>query len=314
MKRIVLAFAGSIIATGAMAQSVSSTKEAPKSYTLFDKAYGGLEIRHQVNRYYQGDDRVSTTPYLEPRFTLGSKLFKDKLDVSVTHRTRKYAQTAQLKTLAPEFYAVYDASTAKFGTFNPYILMYPKAFEFSEDYYQFGMDYATPALERSTAIGTVSAVTVAEVSTTLYGQEKKTTEVTNGPDHFGIMPTTTQESVKQEQPEYAYYINPSVSLKPTAVKGLKLSAGVRYLRLYSPVYAFDSQAVDGYSFDSYNDMSLTENLIGASYQVNDLTTINNTVYIRTEGFYDKRMDKADGYGNSLGGRVSNRLTITHNLF
>lgn len=116
---IVLTLGGICLAGSAFAAEVGSVKKAPFENVL-GNAYGSAELSHHLKRKSVKEDshvRVDAT------YTLGTKLFDEKLDIYTTVGVKKNTEKSYFSQKSTEIQADYYAYTNEYVTFMPYVLV-----------------------------------------------------------------------------------------------------------------------------------------------------------------------------------------------
>ena len=322
-KHLVTVLASSALLTsGAMAQEVQSSKEAPAK-TLLPNAYGLMSVRsYQKVRYdnnAQGQDEYAgTSPYGQARLTLGSTWFEGKLDTSATLFVEKSTGTTQVDTLAPELIADYKPLSNENGYVKTYGDWYP-AFHNQPSQGQFGVETGVMA-PIATGIGLLTFSGELDVSTWLVGG-KETSAVGGDTTQPGLSLAPDEEgnysTMTADQSLLTLY-GAKAALELGAVPGLSTYALVEFNRKFAPNYVADAEESDSKKLNGYTAASFTETSLDVSYKVNETVTLSNTVFNRTNGFYQKSYDVASVEADKPSGTESfrwmNRLMLTATLF
>ncbi len=305
MRKVLFAVAGvALMATSAMAQTVTSTQKAAEPDTLYSNMYSMIDLRSYQLRKYDGDKLVGQPKWMESRFTLGTKAFDKKLDMMIIPRFGKNDHETHVTVLAPLLYVEYTALESAFGTFAVMGDGAGMGPDNSYNYMFIGPKYYTPNYEVSTAIGTVKANAFAEASVEVTSRKNTTSVIDQDRDAFRLA-TNGSETVDQEENAGRIVVYPNVTLDLNAIKGLYIGAAIEYDRYFTPTYEYDANAADKASFKGYTDNTYTETSGRIGYKVSDKLTISNTLYARSKGFYEA------SFNSDSGSRFTNRAMLNY---
>lgn len=116
---IVLTLGGICLAGSAFAAEVGGVKKAPFE-NLLGNAYGSAEVSHHLKRM---SDKDASHVRLDATYTLGTKLFEEKLDIYATVGVKKNTEKSYVSQKSTEIQADYYAYTNDYLTFMPYVLV-----------------------------------------------------------------------------------------------------------------------------------------------------------------------------------------------
>ncbi len=301
--------------------AVSTTKTSAMPAAIAN-SYGSLNLRHGTGEKLSADGSTNIIPYVLITPTLGTKLFGDKLDASVSMQFRKLADSVRISKVAAYAelaYTLLDNENVGLSTYT-YIGQANGS--------SFGEVDVGPHLDLMTSVTTpigklAFSGFVEPLAAFNSGHSAPKIAVADRTTKDPQVALLTEDSKPAPTPDAeteartpSYYSTTEVATKLSldAVKGLAFGAGIDYFQNWAPKYA--ATATDtGFSYqqDGYSTKSAVMNKVSVSYKLSDAVTVANQVRLMVNGLYTDSYVK-DLAVSGITSRLENRLTLNVTLF
>jgi hypothetical protein len=312
MKRLMkVGFGMMVAATTAHAEDVSATKKAA-IMTPIENLYGRVEARQTAMQWESasGQKQRGVTSYkLVPR--LGTRAFKDRLDIFVETPVANSARTSNYEQKASNYQATFAAYSGDILSVTPYAQGYLP---------HNGSDFTSDiALNTDAAKSFDTAIGKFTIHGGLEPQVSTGTEPTQGEAsirNYGAMAlkgdgSQEKKSIAQSEPTTTLESIAGFSFTPSFAPKLSLATDAYFDRTFTPEYEMRADETGehvektGYSI---GERTLTDVVV--TYKADSLTSIQSLTRLRHDGFYaaNKSHDPARMP------QIEQRLSLIHKLF
>lgn len=323
IQNVTLGLAVMALGSVAVAQtSATSTKTAP-GYSLLEKSYGSIELRHENDVYATKGEIDNQVPNVSVRPTVGTGLFNDKVDTSFTWIFHKDAGSDYVKRTAVYNYTTISAYSSDLVYVTPNFFTYQNVNDgdsWNTSYVGIEVGNKTTM---ETTIGSFAFQVYDNPGALLKSSSNKTTQdvatrslLDNDKPALKDNVEESDETIDQREASIWNEAAAYVTYTPATMQKLSVKTGLMHYRQWDPKYIQND--VDGaIEKDGYNVSAETLTRLSLSYKLSDSLTLSNTFYHYTIGFYEEGKDDANGDTGAYTAsskRMENRISLNATLF
>lgn len=304
----------SIFSTASFAQTAPTDVAVEKRASALDvltNTYTKVEARHGLDLSMEGNKLKNSTPRVEVRPTVGTRLVDGRLDLNVTFGAIKKSGTAEFTQRNPEIVAELSAYSGDNLSVTPYLDVFtPFAGKGTSG--KMAVNTAVKTQELSTGAGTISLTASVEPgveTASRPGFAPVDIRVDRSADELGLVyneEKSTHETEKRE-PNLSNEAVATITFKPSNLAGVTASLGGFVDTEWSPKY--EVVVSEEESFDvrkaGYNVINTSFNRLRLTWAVNDRVLFINDTLQYIDGIYEKRVD---------GKRWENVARLSYTLF
>ena len=288
------------MATNASAQSapdVTAEKRASVQ-DIVTNAYTKVEVRHGLNLNMNGVSLNSTSPRMEVRPILGTRLANGRLDLNVTFGAIKDSKTAEFKQRNPEIIAELNAFSSDNFSLTPLLDVFtPFAGKGTSG--KLALNAEVKSREFSGPAGSLTLTASVEPgieTASRPGFAPVDNQVGRPGNEFGLAfdeKSQTEQTTKRE-PNASNETVAAITFKPARFSGLTASLSGFVDTEWSPKYEAVASAQSESGVDvrkaGYNVSNTSFNRVRLTWAVNDRVLFINDTLQYIDGIYEKRVD------------------------
>ena len=290
-----------LLAMGLFISSTASAlpiKQIKSSKRMNDtNIYGKLELRHQMNTYYDEENFLERQePSVHVRTQIGAMMYNGAVDAYMTLGVYKTAETQEVSQRRPEFEVDYYPYRGEVFTLLQYsILKTPLAErggqrESEEDVKSDGTIFVfglAPTIKYPIAVGTNKMRLKAGFDgwTRLYSRRQYTEEyeVDETSDHYSLSTSDEDKEIEDFAPHYYTQAMTGISFEPSSFDSFKAEITGNYSSIFHPKYETTESGTD-YSYGAERSSYYRFRL---QWGVNDRVTFVNDFYHFHEGLFEE---------------------------
>ncbi len=300
--------------TVSFAQSATPGVAAEKRASAMDvltNAYTKVEARHGLNLNMEGESVTGSTPRVEVRPTVGTRLVDGRLDLSVTFGAIKQANAAEFTQRNPEIVAELSAFSSDNLSVTPYLDIFtPFAGKGTSG--KMAVNAAAKTREFSGSAGSISLTASLEPgveTASRPGFAPVDIRVDRSGSDLGLVyneEKSVHETEKRE-PNLSNEAVAAITFKPARLSGVTASLGGFVDTEWAPKYEAVLNEEDNVDVRKagYNVSNSSFNRLRLTWAVNDRVLFINDTLQYVDGIYEKQVN---------GKRWENVARLSYTLF